>query len=93
MKPDSDKRSTRIKLDGIFTSNPLINESLPPVSSPLRGNEKGKEAPQSTGRLTKRGASLSSLEPSYKILYGPLRALTLLKINEAGEATGSDPVI
>ncbi|QMW34986.1 hypothetical protein F9C07_2063902 [Aspergillus flavus] len=93
MKPNSDKRSTRIELDGIFVSNPPINESLPPVSSPPRGDEKGKEAPQSTGRLTKRGASPSSPEPGRKILRGPPRALTLSKIDEAGEAAGSDPVV
>ncbi|RAL10660.1 uncharacterized protein BO97DRAFT_331043, partial [Aspergillus homomorphus CBS 101889] len=62
------------------------------VPSPPRSDKKGKEAPQSSGCLTKRGASPFFPEPRRKVLRGPPRALTLSKINEAGEAAGSDPV-
>lgn len=92
MKPNSDKRSTKIDLDGVLVSNPPINESFPSVSSPPRSDGKGKEAAPSSGRLTKRGASPSFTDPGRKVLRGPPRTLTLTKVDEAGEAAGSDPV-
>lgn len=80
-------------MDGVLVSTPRVNKSLPPMSSPSRSDEQGKEAPQSNGRLTKRGASPSFPEPGRKILRGPPRALTLSKVDEAGEAAGSHPVV
>ncbi|KAL6229548.1 hypothetical protein BDW75DRAFT_235125 [Aspergillus navahoensis] len=93
MNSNPDKRSTRIELDGVLVSTPRVNESLPPMSSPSRSDEQRKEAPQSNGRLTKRSTSPSFPEPGRKILRGPPRALTLSKVDEAGEAAGSDPVV
>ncbi|KAL4891359.1 hypothetical protein BDV59DRAFT_67935 [Aspergillus ambiguus] len=90
MMSNHDKRSTRIELDGL--SSPPIKESLAPVLSP-RSGVKGKETAQSSGRLTKRGASPSFTEPGRKIIRGPPRALTLSKVDEAGEAAGSGPVV
>ncbi|KAL6228773.1 hypothetical protein BDW75DRAFT_131676 [Aspergillus navahoensis] len=92
MKPNPDKRSTRIESDGVLVSNRPIHESLPPVSSALRSDGKGKEAAQSSGRLAKEAHLHPSQDPVVRSSVAH-RELYVSKVDEVGEAARSYLVV
>jgi hypothetical protein len=63
------------------------------VPSPPEPNAKGRGAILRNGRLVKRTAVPSSVEPGGKTIHGFPRALALPEISESGNSARSDLVI
>lgn len=93
MRPVDDKRVTQILVDAVPAPRKSAADPEAVVPSPPGLNAKRRGAIPSNGRLVKKTAAPSSIEPGGKTIQGFPRALALPEISEAGNSAGSDLVI
>jgi serine/threonine protein kinase len=93
MRPVDDKRVTQILVDAVLAPKQSASDTEAVVPSPPELNNKRRGALPSNGRLVKRTAAPSSIEPGGKTIQGLPRALALPAICESGNSAGSDLVI
>ncbi|KAG2016789.1 hypothetical protein GB937_005990 [Aspergillus fischeri] len=84
MRPVDDKRVTQILVDMVLAPKKSASDTEAVVLSPPELNNKRRGALPSNGRLVKRTAAPSSVDPG---------ALALLVISELGNSAGSDLVV
>lgn len=93
MRPVNDKRVTQIFVETVPAPRKSAADAEAVVPSPPELNAKRWGETSSNGRLVKKSAAPSSVEPGGKTLRGFPRVLALPKISESGDSAGSDLVI